>query len=108
MSNRMVNAAVAGLAIMASLTAVAPAQADSLRSTSCVGAGGSFSCVSVRRGSVPNPHIIPVQPTTEEIAAAEQRERQWVARCRPSLRQDNYGVSHYVYAAPGCEFGKTE
>lgn len=108
MSNRMVNTTIAGLAAAASLLPVAPAQADSLRSTSCVGAGNSFSCVTVRRDAAPNPHIIPVQPSKEEIAAAEQRERQWVARCRPSLRQDPYGVSHYVYAAPGCEFGKTE
>ncbi len=107
MSNRMVNAAIAGLAAIASLLP-APAQADALRSSSCVGAGGSFSCVTVWRDSAPNPHVIRVQPSKEEVAAAEERERQWVARCRPSTRQDQYGVSHYVYAAPGCEFGKTE
>ncbi len=108
MSNRMVNTAVAGLAGIAALLPGAPAQADAVRSSSCFGAGRSFSCVTVWRDSAPNPHVIPVQPTKEEAAAAEQRERQWAARCRPSLRQDRYGVSHYVYAAPGCEFGKTE
>jgi hypothetical protein len=29
-------------------------------------------------------------------------------RCRPSVRQDRYGVPRYHYAARGCEFGVIE
>jgi hypothetical protein len=36
---------------------------------------------------------------------AVKRDRRWVARCRPVVRQDRYGVSRYHYAAPGCMFG---
>ena len=76
----------------------------------CVGGYRGFSCVtSWRRGDL-NPHIIGVpQPVSEqERAEMRQRERQWVARCRPVVRQDEYGVPRYSYAARGCEFGKLD
>jgi hypothetical protein len=31
-----------------------------------------------------------------------------MARCRPTFRQDKYGMPRYVYAAPGCEFGQLD
>jgi hypothetical protein len=46
------------------------------------------------------------EPSAEELAEARERERRWVARCRPVLRQDAHGVNRYVYAARGCEYGQ--
>jgi hypothetical protein len=107
----MLNAAIAGPALLASLTLLmlSPAQADNVRSTSCVGSRWSLSCVTSWRTGVGNPHVIEVTPRSEEeIAESKERERQWRARCQPTLRQDQYGVSRYVYAGRGCEFGRYE
>jgi len=88
--------------LMLSVTAP-PAQADGLRSTSCVGFRGSLSCVTRwQRWDPPTPQ----RPTEQELAEARERDRQWEARCRPVVRQDNFGVARYVYAAPGCEYGR--
>jgi hypothetical protein len=78
---------------------------------SCVFAYGTVSCVRQYRYNDPgNSGIIQLGESKEkEEADAESREREklWVSRCRPTLRQDALGVSRYVYAAPGCEFGRT-
>ena len=83
-------------------------------SSSGYGSGSSSgysdgSCVETRRELV-NPHLIRVpQPQTEqEMADTATRERLWQARCHPVIRQDQYGVRRYHYAAPGCEYGKYE
>jgi hypothetical protein len=57
-----------------------------------------------------NPHIICVPPPVdaEALALAEARDRRWLARCRPRIRHDEYGVERYVYAARGCEFGRLD
>jgi len=62
------------------------------------------------RRELVNPYVIPVpKPKTEkEVAEAAERDRLWVARCKPVIRQDQYGVRRYHYAAPGCEYGKYE
>lgn len=75
---------------------------------SCVFAYGTASCVrQYRYNDAGNTGIKQYGEAAEE-AAAELREREklWVSRCRPSLREDVHGVSCYVYAAPGCEFGR--
>ncbi len=75
---------------------------------SCVYAYGTASCVrQYRYNDAGNTGIKKYGEAAEE-AAAESREREklWVSRCRPSLRQDAHGVSRYVYAAPGCEYGR--
>lgn len=66
------------------------------------------ACV-VRPGRV-NPHVIHVpQPTSEEErVAAAQRDKAWMARCRPTVQQDRYGMPRYVYAAPDCEYGRLD
>ena len=76
------------------------------------GSGGGYGiggCVEIQ-GELVNPYVIEVpQPRTEkEIADAAARGRLWEARCRPTIRQDHYGVRRYHYAAPGCEYGKYE
>jgi len=42
------------------------------------------------------------------FALTGERKRRREARCRPSVRQDNFGVARYVYAIPGCEFGRLD
>ncbi|MGH6770210.1 MAG: hypothetical protein ACRECO_14435 [Xanthobacteraceae bacterium] len=110
MSNRIVNLA-AGIAALAALplsfTAVG---ADSVRTFSCVRAGGAVSCTATRRNGSFNPHIRTVEPpvSDEDRAKAEARDRRWVERCRPIIRQDELGVPRYAYAAQGCEFGRLD
>ena len=74
----------------------------------CVGSRGLESCVTTFRKPNPNPHIIrvPAPISEQEIAEQLQRDRRWEERCKPTIRQDDFGVQRYVYAAPGCDFGK--
>jgi hypothetical protein len=87
---------------------VVPASADYIRSTTCVGASGTSSCIT-RWSDGGDPHIIQVpQPfSDDERTRAAARDRKWVARCKPVIHQDRYGVPRYYYAAPGCEFGRS-
>jgi hypothetical protein len=73
------------------------------------GGYGNGGCVETHRELV-NPYVIEVpQPKSEkDIADAAARDRLWQARCRPVIRQDQYGVRRYHYSAPGCEYGKYE
>ena len=120
MLNSRFTRSLAGLAALATLTlatlmapgalaqAQAQAQADGTSTFNCVGTRGSESCVSSRRQGITSPYVIPVPgPRTEqEIAESQQREKLWEARCKPVIRQDEFGVERYVYVARGCEFGK--
>ena len=74
----------------------------------CVGSRGLESCVTMFRKPNPNPHIIrvPAPISEQEVAEQLQRDRRWEERCKPTIRQDDFGVQRYVYAAPGCDFGK--
>jgi hypothetical protein len=84
-----------------------PASADGIRNTTCLSSGGGISCTTQwqRTGGG---QVLPWQIDPRETAATAERERRWLARCRPVARQDQFGVSRYSYAAAGCEFGKTE
>ncbi len=97
---------LAALALLALSMMSAPAAADGVVTWNCYGAHNVRSCVaSFRRGRV-NPHVINVpRQSEEEREAAEARDRHWVERCRPVIRQDRYGMPRYSYAAPGCELG---
>jgi hypothetical protein len=46
--------------------------------------------------------------TDEDVAGAEARDRRWVERCSPLIRQDHFGMPRYSYSAPGCEFGRLD
>jgi hypothetical protein len=89
------------------LTAL-PAQADSVSSTSCVGRWLWGTCVTTWRDGTGDPHIryVPAPLSDAEVAESRHREQRWLALCRPEIQQDRYGVEHYVYAAPGCEYGR--
>jgi hypothetical protein len=96
--------------VLACMAACAYAQAprtDTVTS-SCVFAYGTANCVrQYRYNDAGNSGIKQYGEPAEQTAEARDRERAWEARCRPALRQDAYGVSRYVYAAPGCEYGRT-
>jgi hypothetical protein len=93
----------------AMLSSIQPAAAD--RSTGyCVYSYGLEICDERWAKAVSGlPRIIQVPaPRTEDTEERDQHARKWRARCRPVIEQDQYGVGRYYYAAPGCEFGKTE
>ncbi len=75
---------------------------------SCVYSFGAAHCVrQYRYGDAGNNGIQALKEPSEETAAeARERDRLWLARCRPIVRQDALGVGRYHYAAPGCEFGR--
>ncbi len=70
---------------------------------------GSDSCIEVSHELV-NPYVIQVRPvlTDAEYKETEQRDRLWRDHCKPVIKQDAHGVARYVYAAPGCDYGKYE
>jgi hypothetical protein len=70
---------------------------------------GSDGCIEIRHELV-NPNVIPVpQPQSDvEFRAAAEHDKLWTARCKPVVRQDRHGVDRYVYAAPGCDYGRYE
>src|SRR5687767_3706996 len=70
---------------------------------SCVYAFGTSHCVrQYRYGDPGNDGIKSLKPpSAEDIAESSERERRWVERCRPALREDTLGVGRYAYAARG-------
>lgn len=107
-ATRAIAAAGVAFAVIAApgLTA---AQAQETRTGGCIGGWGSTSCVT-RWTPNTDPFVRPVpQPDNRVLRSrAVERDRRWVARCRPVVRPDRYGVGRYRYATPGCEFGVGE
>ncbi|MCC6887237.1 MAG: hypothetical protein IT536_01660 [Hyphomicrobiales bacterium] len=82
--------------------------ADVVQTTNCYGTWDLESCV-IAAGPRRSPHVIAVPAgSAEERAAMEARDRRWVERCRPTIRQDRYGMPRYSYASPGCAFGRLD
>lgn len=94
----------AGVAIFA--TAGTPAFAGYMETTNCVGRWAMFSCTTIGKAAV-DAYVrhVPEPFSDADKARETERDRKWVARCRPIIVQDGYGVPRYRYAAPGCEFG---
>jgi len=44
----------------------------------------------------------------QDTAEQERRDKAWQARCKPVIRQDQFGVPRYIYAAHGCEYGRLD
>jgi hypothetical protein len=111
-AGRWIQALAGAVALQAAV--LTPAAADVTFSSSCVGGGsfftGSGTCVLMKRkGAIGPAGIYKVaEPRGEELEEAMERDRKWVARCNPVIRQDAYGVGRYHYAKPGCEFGKLD
>jgi hypothetical protein len=94
------------LAVLVLPSTFGPAHAGAIESTSCVAHHGTFFCSTVW-GRAGDPHIrtVPDPGSDQREAELLQRDRKWMARCRPVIEQDRYGVNRYHYAASGCEFG---
>ena len=81
----------------------APARSDGVLTFNCFGSYNSRSCVAAYRRGRFNPHLIKVPaPTADDLPAVEARDRRWVERCQPVIRQDRHGMPRYSYGAPGC------
>jgi hypothetical protein len=103
-SSRPIVGGIVALALLATSVPLAPAKASGTDVTNCIRSFGEYSCVE-RWNSTGDPSARRAPDPQEEAESAE-RERQWEARCHPVVREDQYGVARYQYAAPGCEFGK--
>lgn len=55
--------------------------------------------------------VEPIEPprplTAEELAAQEAEVAKWEGYCKPTKRQDQYGVYRYHYAHEGCDVGRS-
>lgn len=107
MATRMVRHALAASCLIITISS-APASADGIRSSSCVFTAGMSNCVSYWRRGGGGGQYLPWQVDVKQTAASEERERKWLARCRPVATEDSLGISRYRYAAKGCEFGKVD
>jgi hypothetical protein len=109
LGSRPLTSGIAALALLGTSVGFAPARAEGTAAVNCVGSRGSVSCAA-HWGPRGDTHIRRYFPPRDEQLEKEAaaRERRWVARCRPVLKEDPYGVSRYQYAAPGCEFGRTQ
>jgi hypothetical protein len=75
-----------------------------ISSTDCKFGRGFGGCTTtVVPTSDAGPRIIRMVP----VADAE-RDGQWEMFCEPTFRTDKLGVTRYVYAREGCEYGGTD
>jgi hypothetical protein len=75
-----------------------------IASTDCTFGRGFGGCTTT---VVPTPHagprIIRVTPSADT-----ERDAQWEVACKPTFRTDKLGVTRYIYAREGCEFGRID
>jgi len=86
------------------------AEAGRIRTTQCVGGWYSHSACTTQWGEASDPYIrvVPGPRSVAEEAEFAERDRKWVAYCRPVIKPDRYGVERYHYARPGCEYGRLQ
>lgn len=96
-----------GVAIILSVAAITSAGAGGVGDISCLGAAPmSFNCAGRWDIAPGDPYIRLVpEPGEAQKAALKERDRKWIAHCRPVVERDALGVARYRYSAPGCEFG---
>jgi hypothetical protein len=107
------SAAAAALAL--ALAALPQAATAEVWTSSCVGGWRTGNCVTNYREYTRDTYVrhIPGAFDDNYLSEREQkqaiaRDRKWVAFCKPVVVADRYGVSRYLYAKPGCEFGRSE
>ncbi len=95
--------------VVTSIVTWTPAHAGGSITGGCLGGWSDVNC-GMQWGPEVNPFVrIVPQPFGEaEQSRAIERDHRWLARCRPVVAPDRYGVPRYHYAAPGCEFGVGE
>lgn len=98
------SAFIAGMAVGAILVAasvfIGEAHAGEFVSIQRTGQGFTIQRYSVDA----TPHIIKRRPDLSDEAA--ERAARWEEYCQPRTVADKWGAERYVYAKPGCEFGK--
>jgi hypothetical protein len=99
--------ALIAVAIILSLVTLMPAHAGTVVDLNCVGPIMSPNCVGQWAPGAGDPYVrtVPDAVGEEEKAEVNERDRKWLAHCRPLIMRDGYGVARYRYAAPDCEFG---
>ncbi len=103
--------ALAGLLALALVASShSDANADWTITGSCVGGWATRNCVINKREFPRDPHVRQVGGFESEDEAKQSvaRDRKWLAFCKPVIVADQYGVGRYLYAHPGCEFGRSE
>ncbi len=72
----------------------------------CIHSFGGLSC-ALRWGNAGDPYIrhVPGPRDAREEEDFAKHDRNWEKRCRPVVKQDEFGIARYRYAAAGCEFG---
>ncbi len=105
-SSALRSVALAGIAMVLSVTTMTSARAGGVAALSCVGGARSFNCAA-QWGIAGDPYVrgVPEILGEAEKAQAVARDRKWQAHCRPVVERDFFGVARYQYAAPGCEYG---
>jgi hypothetical protein len=99
-------AAQIGAAIALSVVTGTSAGAGNVAAESCLGTARSYHCVDQWATSGdPYVRMVPDAVSEAEKAQMTERDHRWLARCRPLVQRDSYGVARYYYAVPGCEFG---
>ena len=95
-----------GAAIFLSAVTLTVADAGNVADQSCVGTATSFNCAN-NWATSGDPHVrtVPEAASEAEKAQMTERDHRWLARCRPLVQRDTFGVARYYYASPGCEFG---
>jgi len=100
-------AAYFGALIVLSAATLTSAHAGGAGDIGCVGTGRSFNCAGQWSLAPGDPYVRTVPEALDETEKAQltERERKWLARCKPVIEHDSYGVARYRYSASGCEFG---
>ncbi len=57
---------------------------------------------------VPTPPVRNVEQERLDAQAQQREDAKWEAFCKPTFRTDQFGVRRAIYAAQGCEFGRSE
>jgi len=97
---------IIAILVAISVTGWTPAFAGHIEVSNCAGTWWMSSCVTIDK-ALGDAYVrrVPEPFSEADRSRAAERDRRWVARCRPVIVQDGYGVPRYRYAAPGCEFG---
>jgi hypothetical protein len=99
-------AAALAVSVFTLLTISGAVRAEGAGVGGCIGSWDTLNCV-VRWGPIGDPYVrqVPEAASDAERGIATEHERRWEQHCHPQIALDRYGVSRYLYAAPGCEFG---
>lgn len=104
----------AAAAFALALTAASSSANAEIVTGSCVGGWGMGNCSFTYREYERDTHTRHVpggwgfEMTEQERKEAIARDRKWIAFCKPAIVTDRYGVSRYLYAKQGCEYGRSE